>query len=245
MSCLGGNEDSDTCDGDQPSYRGDKSRPLSSNTMLHALEELESRLAAQQEALSYTRTESRYNSVRVGEFHSQMSTLPGQLVDMLSDSAGAARHARRGTSIRQPGPLPANLLGLDTDCEGKRRVRVVAQRRHLRDEIEELRQAEDLFSRQAGELDGEVGAVGQAMEEIHAEVERLRSGVEEGERRQCCDDKQAGGEGIGGGGSLGGGLPRPEASSDLDNGGGWSGGSYEEFLGYDWSPQKSTNFSSK
>lgn len=177
MSQFGLNDDS-------RNHEGQESRPLSPNSMVRALEDLEAQLLAQQEALVYRHIEVRYNSVRASEFRNRMRALREQLVYLLSDSTEAVKHARRETSTRRPGPIP----GVDPDSADQRRLQMEQQRKHLKDEIDELPQARDKFWRQAVELDEEIVTIRRTVAEIQAESNRLRRGIENAEKQQCRDN---------------------------------------------------------
>lgn len=177
MSQLSDNDDSRN-----QKEREDKA--LSPNSMVRALEELEAQLLAQQEALVSRHIELRYNSVLAGEFSNRMRSLREQLVHLLSDSAEAVKHARRDTSARLPGPIP----GVDPDSADQRRLQIEQQRKHLRDEIDELPRARDRFWHQAFELDEEILTIKQTVAEIQAESKRLRKVVEISDQQQYRGD---------------------------------------------------------
>lgn len=152
--------------------------------MVHALEDLEAQLLAQQEALVYRHIEVRYNSVRASEFSNRMRALREQLVYLLSDSTEAVKHARRETSARRPGPIP----GVDPDSADQRCLQIEQQRKHLKDEIDQLPQARDKFWRQAIELDEEILTIRRTVAEIQAESKRLKRDIENAEKQQCRDN---------------------------------------------------------
>lgn len=156
-------------------------RRESRSSMVRALEDLESELLVQQEALVSRRIELRYNSVRASESSTRMCALREQLVYLLSDSTEAVKHARRDTSARRPGPVP----GIDPDSADQWCLQIEQQRKHLRDEIDKLPQARDRFSRQADELDEEIQTIRRTVAEVHAESTRLKRGMEEAENQQC------------------------------------------------------------
>lgn len=173
MSQLGDHEDSDNHEGS-----------LSPNSMVRALEDLEAQLLAQQEALVSRHIEMRYNSVRASEFSNRMRALHEQLVDLLSDATEAVKHARRGTSARRPGPVP----GVDPDSAAQRRLQIEQQRKHLRDEIDELPRARDRFWHQAIELEEDILTIRRTVAEIQSERKRLRRGFDTAEKLRCRGD---------------------------------------------------------
>ncbi|KAG6355181.1 hypothetical protein INS49_004262 [Diaporthe citri] len=159
-------------------------RPLSPNSMVRALEDLEAQLLAQQEALVSRHVGLRYNSALASQFSNRMLALREQLVDLLSDSAEAVKHARRGTSARRPGPVP----GVDPGSADQRRLRIEQQRKHLRDEINELPQARDRFWHQAIGLDEQILTIRRTVAETQVESKRLKRHIEKAEKQQCRDN---------------------------------------------------------
>lgn len=170
--------------GDSGGYEGRESRSLSPNSMVRALQALEAQLLAEQEVLVSHHIEMRCNSVRASEFSNRMRALREQLVDLLSDSAEAVKHARRGTSARLPGPVP----GVDPDSADQRRLQIEQQRRHLRDEIDELPRARDRFWHQAIELDEEILTIRRTVAEVQSKSRCLKRDIEKVEEQQCGDN---------------------------------------------------------
>lgn len=97
--------------------------------------------------LLYRQNQERENADRAAAFESQMRNLERRLRDLLSDSAEAARHNRRGESARMPGTMP----GVDPDASEQRRLQIMQQRQHLQAEISQLAYSSHQFSRQARE----------------------------------------------------------------------------------------------
>lgn len=151
---------------------------LSPNSMVRALEDLEAQFLAQQEALASRHIKLRYNSVRASEFSNRMRALREQLVDLLSDATEAVKHARRGTSARRPGPIP----GVDPDSAHQRHLQIEQQRKHLRDEINELPRARDRFWHQAIELEDDILTIRLTVAEIQSERKRLGWGLDTSEK---------------------------------------------------------------
>jgi hypothetical protein len=205
--------------------------------MLRALEELESELARQRDSLEYRQTESRFNSVRAAEFSNQMRTVEARLVRMLSDSAEAAKHARRGRSRRMPGSTP----GVDPDSAEQRHLEIESQRQHLRAEIEQLRHASNRFSRQAREHDEEARTIRQTMAEIQDQIKRLKKEIEKARQQERRDNKRGGGPR---GGGSGGGPSQPHGSYDPYYDGGWSEGNYDTYLSGGGNGQQGSSYSS-